>query len=192
MGLRFNHEDQFSGVNSFIKGKSTANERIEKFWGLMRNHTIEFYIRLFKYMEHVGLLNTANILDIEFLRFCFGPLIKNDLQRCMKEFNEHRLRNQPRINVPSAIPSILFYWPEKYGGYDCQKEYNKISAERLEPVYTKEPKLYNDNTEDLVKILIPDVATPLTSEQAYYLFTELKELVVNNFKELYEKSVYAK
>lgn len=49
--LRSDHEDDFAGDASFIKGKSTSNQRIESYWGQMRKHSADFYIQLFKSMQ---------------------------------------------------------------------------------------------------------------------------------------------
>ncbi|KAJ8676045.1 hypothetical protein QAD02_011831 [Eretmocerus hayati] len=48
IALRWHHKDRHAGERSFYKGKSTANERVEKFWRQLRNHTCEEYIKTFK------------------------------------------------------------------------------------------------------------------------------------------------
>ena len=74
--LRRNHTDKWAGEKSFIKGKSTRNQRIESYWGRMRQHSVDFYIQFFKAMREKNLFNDSN-LHIKCLQYCFGPLIKN-------------------------------------------------------------------------------------------------------------------
>lgn len=40
IGLRYEHQDEYAAFNSFRKGKSTVNERIEKHWCQIRNHRL--------------------------------------------------------------------------------------------------------------------------------------------------------
>lgn len=75
IALRFHHEDSCAGVDSFLKGKSTSNERIEKFWNHLRNHSMDFFISLFKTMQDQNILDISNVLHIEVLCYCFGDLI---------------------------------------------------------------------------------------------------------------------
>ena len=106
MGLRYYHNDENAGMNSFIKGKSTANERIEKYWNHLRKHTVEFYISFFKTMQEKNVLDISNMVHIECLRFCFGPLLKHDLNSAKNDWNRHRKRRQNNTNLPSGIPDV--------------------------------------------------------------------------------------
>lgn len=46
MVLRGKHTDENAGPYSFLKGKSTANERIEKYWKHLRLYTLDFFMNL--------------------------------------------------------------------------------------------------------------------------------------------------
>lgn len=170
MGLRYYHEDEDAGCKSFLKGKSTANERIEKFWKQLRQSTLNFYIKLFKSMQHDNILDIGDIVHIEVLRYCFGPILKKDLENSLKEWNEHRIRKQNVINVISGIPNVLYYWPERYGARHCHKNVDAEDIQRLRLTYTEKPILYDDATELLIKMIFPDAEVPKTPEEAYNLF----------------------
>ena len=101
--LRHYDTDENAKEKSFIKEKSTANERIEKYWKHLRNHTTECYISFMKTMQDRHELDTNNIIHIVCLWFCFMPLLKHDLKMAMNEWNEHKIRKQNRITVPCGI-----------------------------------------------------------------------------------------
>lgn len=172
MVLRDHHTDEFAGKKSFIKGKSTANERIEKHWGQFKRHTAGFYIKLFKDMEKNFVLDVSDPIHIECLRFSFGHLIRNSAKRATKEWNEHRIRSQKNTDVPVGIPNVLYQWPEKVGGEDCSMPVDLDDVENLMQ-FTEEPKLYEKETEILLKGLMPGVAVPSNPEKAYDLFVKL-------------------
>jgi len=46
-GLRQYHQYAFAGERSFLYGRSTANQRIESWWGFLRKECAEFWISLF-------------------------------------------------------------------------------------------------------------------------------------------------
>ncbi|KAJ8678334.1 hypothetical protein QAD02_014121 [Eretmocerus hayati] len=104
MALRWHHDDEHAGIESFYKGKSTANERVEKYWRQLRNHSCEWYIRTFKAMQDQNILDVDNALHIQALRFCFGPLIQYDLEEAKDHWNEHRVSRQNLVNLPGVSP----------------------------------------------------------------------------------------
>ena len=69
--FRHGDDDQQNVVNSFLYGKSTANQRIEAWWGILRRQGAEHWISLFKDMRDGGLLNTHNPIHVQALRFSF-------------------------------------------------------------------------------------------------------------------------
>lgn len=83
---RRNSNDELAGMNSFIYGKSTANQRIEAWWSVLRRQCTNFWMNLFKDMQAVGLLNVNDKIHIECLRFCFMGLIREELRRHQVEF----------------------------------------------------------------------------------------------------------
>lgn len=95
--LRKDHNDKFSGENSYIQGKSVHNQRIESYWGRMRQHSMDFYIQFFKCMVQENLFDGSEIQK-KCLQYTFGFLIQNDLRTTQKLWNEHRIRKQAAQN----------------------------------------------------------------------------------------------
>ena len=78
MFLRRNHPDSFAGEKSFLYGRSTANQRIEAWWGTLRKQSAQFWMNLFKTFQDDGHF-TGDFLDKNLIQFCFlnpvAPLV---------------------------------------------------------------------------------------------------------------------
>ncbi|CAC5367782.1 unnamed protein product [Mytilus coruscus] len=119
MALRYNHNDRQSGTNSFITGRSTSNQRIERLWDSLSAWCIQFWRHLFRHMRDHGILRETDPVHIESLRFCFMPLIQKQLDNFVHIWNLHRIRSQRNTETFSGIPNIMFYQPETFGAQDC-------------------------------------------------------------------------
>lgn len=64
-----------SGIDSYIEGASTANQRIESRWGFLRGESMEFYISPFNDLKDRGLFDGA-YLDRSLIQFCFMGIIQ--------------------------------------------------------------------------------------------------------------------
>ena len=65
--LRYKHNDEDAGVYSFLRGKSTHNQRIESYWRQFRHCLGNFYMDLFKSMELENIFNASNPIHVESL-----------------------------------------------------------------------------------------------------------------------------
>lgn len=74
--LRRNHTDDFSAEKSFLYGSSNHNQRIEWFWGLLRKECTQFWIDLFRSIEHDLDAFSGDFLDKGLVQFCFLRLIQ--------------------------------------------------------------------------------------------------------------------
>lgn len=72
--LRRNTRDS-SAIDSLIEGTSTANQRIESWWGFLRKESVEFYISPFVDLKNRGLSDGA-YLDRSLIQFCFMGIIQ--------------------------------------------------------------------------------------------------------------------
>lgn len=72
--LRRNIHDG-SVIECYIEGSSTANQRIEYWWGFLRRESMEFYISLFVDLKDRGLFDGA-YLDRSLIQFCFMGIIQ--------------------------------------------------------------------------------------------------------------------
>ena len=73
--LRRNNLDRFAGHRSFLTGKSTANQRIESWWGILRKECIQYWMNLFSSLKDDGMF-TGYELDKSLIQFCFMGLIQ--------------------------------------------------------------------------------------------------------------------
>lgn len=59
----------------FISGRSTANQRIESWWRILRTHNAQFWMNLFQRLRDENLFN-GSFLDKSLMQFCFIDLIQ--------------------------------------------------------------------------------------------------------------------
>ncbi|CAH1266883.1 Hypp3614 [Branchiostoma lanceolatum] len=50
------------------------------------------------------------------LRFCFMPIIRQQLLEFMEDWNDRRIRPHRGATVPGGRPNVLFFLPERTGG----------------------------------------------------------------------------
>jgi hypothetical protein len=84
--------DGLSDENSFMYGRSTANQKIEAFWTHLLKSLTSFYIDFFTHMIEDNIFVNSSGLHLQIIRFCFMELIKKELNRNLKEWNLHFLR----------------------------------------------------------------------------------------------------
>ena len=79
MGTENSHISQiqtfFTEAPTFIYGRSTANQRIERWWGILRMECLQFWIDLFMLLKDTGHF-TGDFIDKNVLQFCFMNLIQ--------------------------------------------------------------------------------------------------------------------
>ncbi|VDI81042.1 Hypothetical predicted protein [Mytilus galloprovincialis] len=138
IALRSFHTDSMAGHRSVSIGRSTANQKIEMLWSfLMRNFTT-FWRNLFKDMVDEGILNNADPVHLECIRFCFLPLIQRHLDMFLQSWNSHRIRSQRNVECPHGIPDVMYYQPFIYDKYDCSYELpcDIVVLDYLTDIYT--------------------------------------------------------
>lgn len=61
------------------------------------------------------LIKNFNYIYSELMRFCFLPMVQNDLDMVRRTWNNHRIRKIKNVDAPSGKPDMLFYMPELTG-----------------------------------------------------------------------------
>ncbi|KAK3084887.1 hypothetical protein FSP39_020804 [Pinctada imbricata] len=118
--IRTFHSDRLAGNNSFMTGRSTANQRIEMIWSFLTKHFTQYWRNLFKDLIDVGLLNTADPEEIELIRFCFKSPMQKHLDAFKDYWNSHRIRSQRDVESPTGVaPDVLYHQAELFGRRDC-------------------------------------------------------------------------
>ena len=109
--LRRHGSDSFAGTKCFMYGRSVSNQRIESWWSLLRKSCTDWWISHFKDLRDFGSYSDHNILHVECLKFCYMPVIRNELQRVAIHWNTHRIRPSTNPNSPSGRPDTLYFVP---------------------------------------------------------------------------------
>lgn len=152
--LRSCHGDSMAGNKSFLTGRSTANQRVEQLWGTVSKNLTHFWRNLFKDLIDEGLLNNADPLHIECVRFCFLGLIQDRLDIFRQTWNSHRIRSQRNVDVSCGVPNVLFYQPILYDAADYlfPLPCNMATVEMISEVYS-EPVPLRGCSEEFIRIV---------------------------------------
>ncbi|XP_044003479.1 uncharacterized protein LOC122849012 isoform X2 [Aphidius gifuensis] len=175
--LRFYHDDQLAGLNSFIQGKSTANQRIESFWSQLRRAGIDHYISLFKDMRDSFVFDNSNPIHIECIRYCFGPLILYELQQILEEWNKHSIRKQKNREGPVGKPNHLFECAPALGSRNFKKEISLRDVDILIHKHTIEPALIRPSFVNIVNLLLPDLNQATNDEEAFENYMQILDVI---------------
>ncbi|XP_058630121.1 uncharacterized protein LOC131539512 isoform X2 [Onychostoma macrolepis] len=82
------------GNRSVLRGQSTHNQRIERFWGDLWSGMINVYHSLFTFLESEGIIDLANELHMWALHYVYLPRINRDLRVFRRRWNNHGLRTE--------------------------------------------------------------------------------------------------
>ncbi|XP_068712010.1 uncharacterized protein [Montipora foliosa] len=104
--------DAFAGEKSFMYGKSVSNQRIEAWWGQLRRGCMDWWISYFKDLRDNGLYCDSDVFHTECLRFCFMPILKEELNKVAILWNLHRIRPSTNPESPPGRPDMLYFMPE--------------------------------------------------------------------------------
>ena len=173
--FRMECDDEFSGMNSFMAGKSTSNQRIEAFWGMLRRQVCDFWINSFKDLCDQGLYSDGNPLHVECLIYCFMPVLKVELQNFANRWNVHNIALKKNADCPSGKPDIMFFTPEVYGSQSYGSQVVMADAETACQLYGKS----NLDTyclpefRDLVENLKGNTNEPQNFDEGLKLYMEL-------------------
>ena len=113
--FRRDGNDTMAGDKSFLYGKSVSNQRIEAWWGILRRGCADWWIRFFKDMRDCGLYCDDDVVQTECLKFCFTPVIRNELHKVAVLWNLQKIRPSTNAESPSGRPDMLYFAPEVTG-----------------------------------------------------------------------------
>ena len=110
--LRRHARDEFGGGKSFLYGRSVANQRIEAWWAFLLKSETDWWINYFKDLRDQGLYDGTDPVHAECLRFCFLPLLREELERVTKHWNLHKIRPSSNETSPHGRPDTIYFLPE--------------------------------------------------------------------------------
>lgn len=180
--FREGHGDVFAGDKSFMYGRSVANQRIEAWWSTLRKMNTDFWINYFKDLRENGLYSDDDILHVHCLKFCFMPLIREELHRVAELWNLHRIRPQSsNRDSPCGRPDILYFLPELNSRVSYIHDVTLDDIEIAEEMCCAQNTL--DNSFEVFKELAEmimtdeDLQVPSNPDEALELYLNLLDLI---------------
>ena len=183
--FRRDGNDTMAGDKSFLYGKSVSNQRIEAWWGILRRGCADWWIRFFKDMRDCGLYRDDDVVQTECLKFCFTPVIRDELHKVAVLWNLHKIRPSTNAESPSGRPDMLYFAPEVTGGEDLKEPVD------LEDVDVAEESCCHRSPESgcvdeftqLVSIIMQEQNLNMakTAEEAVMLYSILLESIEDLF-----------
>lgn len=101
------------GVKFFFQGRSSGNQGIEAWWSKLREGGGGWWINLFKDLRNSGNFDETRVHK-ECLKFCFLPLLHQELYLVAELWNTHNIQAQKRLEVHCGKPDIMYFTPEVY------------------------------------------------------------------------------
>ena len=123
---RNNWDDSFRAEKSFIYGRSVSNQRIEAWWFQLRRGCTDWCIKYFKELQESGCCCDSNVVHVECLRFCYMDILRGELYRAARLWNNHRIRPSVNHESPGGRPDLLFSLPEVSGTREFMIEVDKV------------------------------------------------------------------
>ncbi|KAI9538512.1 hypothetical protein NQZ68_031325 [Dissostichus eleginoides] len=168
-----------SAIDSYIEGASTANQRIESWWGFLRRESMEFYICMFTDLKNRGLFDGA-FLDKSVLQFCFMGIIQDELDETTCVWDSHVIRPSKNDRVPSGRPKVMYMFPELYTTEDCVSPVEGADAQLCRSNCTFRPAVPCDtDIYNICNLLMMEsqLNLPADSYQALDLYLDLRNTI---------------
>ncbi|OWF51202.1 uncharacterized protein LOC110449483 [Mizuhopecten yessoensis] len=99
--------------NTFIFGRSTANQRIEMFWFFLRKQCCQYWMDALGVLADEGLFNES-FFDRNLIQFCCMALLQGDLDDMIRVWNAHNIRPTKNQNSPHGRPIVMYMLPSSY------------------------------------------------------------------------------
>ena len=79
---------------------------------------MDWWIRFFKDLRDSGLYLEDDDIQVECLKFCFMPVIREELRKFAMQWNLHNIRPSRNEDSPSGLPDLLYFLPDMTGARD--------------------------------------------------------------------------
>ncbi|XP_056018330.1 uncharacterized protein LOC130054058 [Ostrea edulis] len=163
--------------NAVTLGSSTSNQRIERFWGLLRQMKADFWIHHFKGLVYEDLLKTGDQLQILCIQYVYLPMLKKDIKEIMDLWNNHSIRRQKLGDTIPGIPEILYQNPEIVGSSQYVHLVDRDIVPHLQRLVTNNYKEIDKHFIDVASSILdfyelphPETITDWTTARELYIF----------------------
>ncbi|XP_052765590.1 uncharacterized protein LOC128206898 [Mya arenaria] len=120
---------------AFLYGRSTSNQRIERWWGYLRNARADYWMNEIKLLERDNRLERADPIQRLCLQYALLPFIGRQLDEIKHLWNTHSIRNQRVGDTLPGIPDILHTQVELYGVEDYKNACSMQEMQYLHQEY---------------------------------------------------------
>ena len=178
--LRANGNDDFSGNNSFMQGRSCNNQRIEAWWGILRKQCVQFWMNLFKDMIAIGMHDTGDPIHVHALRFCFMDLIEKEITRTAMEWNQHLIETKKNAESPRGKPNIMFFHPQIHDTQSYGFEFrNEGVSSMMHEIELSEciPANHDPLFVQLINMIMPDWELPTDVHSGLQLYADILDTI---------------
>ena len=176
--FRWHDNDDFGGSKSFVQGKSSGNQHIEAWWSKFREGGGGWWINLFKDLRNSGHFDDTHLRK-ECLKFCFLPVLRQELYLVAELWNMHNIQAQKRLEVHGGKPDIMYFTPEVYNSHNYLKTVDVEDVNACKGLYAENCPDYADGLEELVQLVKPNYVAPSNANDALSLYCEIIDVLKN-------------
>ena len=163
--FRWHDDDDFAGSKSFVQGKSSGNQRIEAWWSKFREGGGDWWINLFK--------------DLHDFKFCFLPVLRQELYLVAELWNMHNIQAQTRLEVHGGKPDMMYCTPEVYNSHNYLIPVDMDDVSACKGLYAENCPDHADGVEESVQLIKPDYVPPSNANEALKLYCEITDVLKN-------------
>ncbi|KAJ8318742.1 LOW QUALITY PROTEIN: hypothetical protein KUTeg_003833 [Tegillarca granosa] len=177
--LRRDHGDTFSGERSFLYGKSTHNQRIEWFWGLLRKEMGQCFMDFFaEFGNDLHDLYCGDFLDKNLIQFCFLKIIQADLDDAQGIWITHVLQSKNAVTGGGRRPILMYTLPQFAEDHICPANENEVTICE-EQTLPKTLTCADETVFQLCTLFMEEnnLSFPQDSNQANDLYIRLREWI---------------
>ena len=137
--VRSAHDDEFAGIESFLKGTSPANQRIESFWSQLAKDRPMWWRQFSGKLSSLGFVDGSSLIVQECLQFCFMGSLREELNEFKNCWNCHLIATSHGSTLPRGRPYSLYCLPELYEGESFRKDVDLEELEEFnDPAFIRE------------------------------------------------------
>ncbi|XP_041931226.1 uncharacterized protein LOC121694889 isoform X2 [Alosa sapidissima] len=131
MFFREDDTGEVHGTPCVIQGRSTANQRIESWWGMYRRQNVDYWRDVFREFQATGDFS-GDFIDKGLIQFCFLKIVQEELDTVVRMWDNHRIR--PGSNgrdLYHGKPVMMYNVPELY---HAQNYLHPVEMDRISTI----------------------------------------------------------